>query len=72
MKSYMRFKIEKETRWDTSKMDLVTKYFIWAGSQCLALVNTEEEALEKFNQIKSSYIKGSTTVVLEEDIEFEY
>ena len=68
----MKFKIEKETRWDASKMDLVTKYFIWAGTQCLALVNTEEEAIEKFNQIKSSYIKGSTTVVLEEDIEFEY
>ena len=71
MNRYMKFKIERETRWDASKMDSVTKYFIWAGSQCLALVNTEEEALEKFNQIKSSYIKGSTTVILEEDIEIK-
>jgi hypothetical protein len=67
----MKFKIEKETRWDVSKMDIVTKYFIWAGSQCLALVNTEEEAKAKFNQIKSCYIQGETVVILEEDIEIK-
>jgi hypothetical protein len=65
----MRFKIEKETRWDTSKMDIVTKYFIWAGSQCLALVNTEEEAMAAYEVIKSSYTEGDTVVILEEDIE---
>ena len=71
MNNYMRFKIEKETRWDISKMDIVTKYFIWAGTQCLALVNTEEEALEKFNRIKACYIQGETVVILEEDIEIK-
>ena len=72
MNSYMKFKIEKETRWDVSKMDLVTKYFIWAGTQCLALVNTEEEALVIYDKIKSSYIDGDTVVIKEEDIEFEF
>jgi len=67
----MRFKIEKETRWDVSKMDTVTKYFVWAGTQCLALVNTEEEALVVYDKIKSSYIDGETVVILEEDVEFE-
>jgi len=71
MNSYMRFKIEKETRWDVTKMDIVTKYFIWAGSQCLALVNTEAEAIVMYDKIKASYIKGETVVILEEDIEFE-
>ena len=71
MKSYMKFKIEKETRWDVTKMDIVTKYFVWAGSQCLALVNTEEEAIVMYDKIKSNYIKGETVVILEEDIEFE-
>lgn len=71
MNSYMRFKIEKETRWDTSKMDIVTKYFIWAGSQCLALVNTEEEAMAAYEVIKSSYTEGDTVVILEEDIEIK-
>jgi hypothetical protein len=65
----MRFKIEKETRWDVTKMDIVTKYFIWAGSQCLALVNTEEEAMAAYKVIKSSYTEGDTVVILEEDIE---
>jgi hypothetical protein len=71
MKSYMRFKIEKETRWDVSKMDTVTKYFVWAGSQCLALVNTEAEAIVMYDKIKSNYIKGETVVILEEDIEIK-
>ena len=69
MNRYMKFKIERETRWDASKMDSVTKYFIWAGSQCLALVNTEAEAIVMYDKIKSNYIKGETVVILEEDIE---
>ena len=71
MNSYMKFKIEKETRWDVTKMDIVTKYFIWAGSQCLALVNTEEEAMAAYEVIKSSYTEGDTVVILEEDIEIK-
>ena len=71
MNSYMKFKIEKETRWDVTKMDIVTKYFVWAGSQCLALVNTEEEAMEAYEVIKSSYTEGDTVVIKEEDIEIK-
>ncbi len=72
MTSYMRFKIEKETKWDVTKMDIVTKYFVWAGTQCLALVNTEEEALVMYDKIKASYIKGETVIIKEEDVEFEF
>ena len=71
MSSYMKFKIERETRWDASKMDIVTKYYIWAGTQCLALVETEAEAIEMYDKIKNSYIRGGTVVILEEDVEFE-
>jgi hypothetical protein len=72
MKTWMKFKIEKETKWDVNKMDTVTKYFVWAGSQCLALVNTEEEAVVMYDKIKSSYIKGDTVVIKEEDVEFDF
>ncbi len=71
MNSYMKFKIEKETRWDINTMGIVTKYFVWAGTQCLALVYTEEEALAAYEVIKSSYIEGGTVVIKEENIEFE-
>jgi hypothetical protein len=67
----MKFKIERETRWDASKMDIVTKYYIWAGSQCLALVDTEEEAIIMYDKVKTNYIKGGTAVILEEDIEIK-
>ena len=71
MNSWMKFKIERETRWDVNRMDNVTKYFVWAGTQCLALVNTEAEAIEMYDKIKASYIKGETVVILEEDIEIK-
>lgn len=71
MSSYMKFKIEKETRWDITKMDIVTKYYIWAGTKCLASVDNEEEALVIYDKIKSSYIDGDTVVIKEEDVEFE-
>ena len=71
MSSYMKFKIEKETRWDITKMDIVTKYFIWAGTKCLASVDNEEEALVVYDKIKSSYIDGDTVVIKEEDVEIK-
>ena len=71
MSSYMKFKIEKETRWDITKMDIVTKYYIWAGTKCLASVDNEEEALVVYDKIKSSYIDGDTVVIKEEDVEFK-
>ena len=71
MSSYMKFKIEKETRWDITKMDIVTKYYIWAGTKCLASVDNEEEALVVYDKIKSSYIDGDTVVIKEEDVEIK-
>ena len=71
MSSYMKFKIEKETRWDITKMDIVTKYYIWAGTKCLASVDNVEEALVVYDKIKSSYIDGDTVVIKEEDVEFK-
>jgi hypothetical protein len=71
MKSYVKFKIEKEVKWDANKMDMVTKYFVWAGSNCLALKYTEEEALEAYEAIKASFKTGGTTVIKEEEVDYE-
>ncbi len=71
MNSYIKFKIEKEVKWDANTMGMVTKYFVWAGSQCLALKNTEEEALEAYESIKANYITGGTTIIKEEEVDYE-
>ena len=49
---------------------MVTKYFVWAGSQCLALKNTEEEALEAYEAIKASFKTGGTTIIKEEEVNY--
>lgn len=71
MNSYIKFKIEKEVKWDSTTMGMVTKYFVWAGNQCLALKNTEEEALEAYESIKANYISGGTSIIKEEEVDYE-
>jgi hypothetical protein len=71
MNSYVKFKIEKEVKWDANTTSMVTKYFVWAGSQCLALKNTEEEALEAYEAIKASFKTGGTTIIKEEEVNYE-
>jgi len=71
MNSYVKFKIEKEVKWDAHTTSMVTKYFVWAGSQCLALKNTEEEALEAYEAIKASFVEGGTFVIKEEEVIYE-
>lgn len=71
MKSYVKFKIEKEVKWDAHAMDMVTKYFVWAGNQCLALANTEEDALKAYEAIKANFKTGGTTVIKEEEVDYE-
>ena len=71
MNSYVKFKIEKEVKWDAHTTSMVTRYFVWAGSQCLALKNTEEEALEAYEAIKASFKTGGTTIIKEEEVNYE-
>lgn len=71
MKSYCKFKIEKEVKWDATSMAMETKYFVWAGNNCLALKRTEEEALEAYEAIKKSYQTGGTFIIKEEEVEYE-
>ena len=71
MKSYVKFKIEKEVKWDANAMEMVTKYFVWAGHNCLALKYTEEEALVAYEAIKASFVEGGTSVIKEEEVIYE-
>lgn len=71
MKSYVKFKIEKEVKWDSTTMEMVTKYFVWAGNNCLALKYTEEEALEAYEAIKANFKSGGTTVIKYEEVIYE-
>lgn len=71
MENYTKFKIEKEVKWDANSMTMVTRYFVWADSQCLALKHTEEEALEAYDSIKANFVQGGTFIIKEEEVEYE-
>ena len=72
MKSYMKFKVEKEVSWNSDTLQPETKYFIWAGTKCIKLVRTEEEALEALETISKNYPSNvGTTVIAEKEVEYE-
>lgn len=72
MKSYIKFKVEKEVSWDSTAMQPEVKYFIWAGNKCVKLVRTEEEALEALEIISKNYPREvGTTVIAEKEVEYE-
>jgi hypothetical protein len=72
MKSYMKFKIEKEVCWDSTAMIPEVKYWIYAGTKCVKLARTEEEANAAFEIIKKNYpSEVGTFLMKEEEVEYE-
>lgn len=72
MKSYMKFRVEEEVTFNTDTMQTEVKYFIWAGSKCVKLTRSKEEALEALEIISTNYPKNiGTTTIAEKEVEYE-
>jgi hypothetical protein len=67
--SNVTFKIEKDTRWNSLKLTTDVKYYVWAGTECLGLCFSEEEAVELYEAAKKSYSPRGTEIVKEETVE---
>jgi hypothetical protein len=64
----IKFKIEKETRFDLSELKTYDKYWIWAGLECIASADNEEDAREKYEQVKANYKFAKREIIAEEEI----
>jgi len=64
----IKFSIEKETKFDMSELKTYNKYWIWAGLECIASADTEEEAREKYERAKANYKFAKRETIISEEI----
>ena len=62
------FKIEKETRWNPHTLQSNDRYIVWAGSDCLAVKDSENDANEVYEAAKQHYRESETILVKEETL----
>ena len=60
----MKIRLDKETAWKNGKS--ITEYWIWVDDKCVDMAHTEEEALQKYENVKANYT-GSSKVILKEE-----
>ena len=62
----MKLQLVKEVEWRNSRS--VTQYYVWADDRCVEIAYTEEEALEKYENVKANYVGSLKQVIKEEEI----
>jgi hypothetical protein len=67
--SNVTFKIEKDTRFNTSTLATDINYYVWAGRECIGLFHSEEEALKMYETAKNNYLPAASEIIREETVE---
>ena len=62
----MKLRLEKEVEWRNGKS--VIQYYVWADERCVEVAYSEEEALEKYENVKANYVPSGKQVIKEEEV----
>jgi len=62
----MKIKLEKEAEWRDGKS--VVRYYVWVDDKCVEVAYTEEEAMEKYENVKANYVASSKQIIKEEEV----
>lgn len=62
----MKIRLDKETEWKNGQS--VTKYYIWVDGRCVELAYSEEEAYQKYENVKANYVGSRKEILKEEEI----
>ena len=62
----MKIKLVKETEWMNGQS--VTKYYVWTDDRCVEVAYSEEDALQKYENVKKNYVGPSKETIKEETI----
>ena len=62
----MKIKIERETKWRSGEVK--TSYYVWVDISCVAIFDTEAEAITAVESIKNSQYKLGSETIFEEEI----
>jgi hypothetical protein len=62
----MKIRIERETKWRSNEVK--TGYYVWVDLSCVAIFETEAEAVAAVESIKNSQYKLGSETIFEEEI----
>lgn len=62
----MKLRLDKEVEWLNGKS--VTKYYVWADNRCIEVAYNEDEAYQKYNNVKINYVSSHKETLIEEEI----
>ena len=62
----MKLSLVKEVEWKNGKS--VIQYYVWADERCVEIAYSEEEANEKYENVKANYVGSSKQVIKEETV----
>ena len=62
----MKLSLVKEVEWKNGKS--VIQYYVWADERCVEIAYSEEEANEKYENVKANYLGSSKQIIKEETV----
>ena len=62
----MKLRLDKELEWMNGQP--VTKYYVWADDRCVEVAYSEEEAYQKYENVKANYVSSRTETLKEEEV----
>ena len=62
----MKLSLVKEVEWKNGKS--IIQYYVWADERCVEIAYSEEEANEKYENVKANYVGSSKQVIKEETV----
>ena len=62
----MKLKLDREIEWRNGQSS--TMYYIWADGRCIDVAYSEEEAYQKYENVKANYVGSRTETLKEEEI----
>lgn len=62
----MKLSLVKEVEWKNGKS--VIQYYVWADERCVEIAYSEEEANEKYENVKANYVGSSKQIIKEETV----
>jgi hypothetical protein len=62
----MKIRLDKELEWMNGQS--VTKYYVWADDRCVDVAYSEEEAYQKYENVKANYVGSRKETLKEEEV----
>jgi hypothetical protein len=64
----MKLELEKEIKWDITKQQSITNYWVKANGKYVDFSENYDTALVKYNNVKNNYIEQTKEILASEEL----